>query len=205
MQTNLRIKSISNADGKSTVTDNITYVNPNLSDANAKLLAMKINALTLNAYETTERIDTRDLSTDSKIDYNVDLKTTSMNASTGASEVVVISTDINSVNLNVNALPSNNTIVVSLRGLTPYTAPYYSELTVTSAEGTVINRAANYWTDDTPTTSARRTWTLDLILGGTFVAGDSFSYTIKVNEDSTHNPYTRTLTYRFVEWSGGEG
>lgn len=61
MQTNLRIKSTSSFDGKSTVTDTISYVNPNLSDANAKLLAQRINALTKNSYKETDRIDTRNL------------------------------------------------------------------------------------------------------------------------------------------------
>lgn len=183
----------------------IPYVNPQATDSELIAFAQGLVDLTTQTYESTTLIDKRNLDTDSKADYNVDFKTARMNNSTGANEVVVISADTASVDLNVNALPSNNTIVVSLRGLTPYTAPYYEELTVNSAEGTVINRSSTYWTDDTPTTSARRTWTMDLILGGSFVAGDSFNYKIKVNGNSTYNAYERTLTCRFVEWTGGEG
>lgn len=204
MQTNLRIKSISNADGKSKVTDNITYVNPNLSDANAKLLAMKINALTLNAYDTTERIDTRDLDTDSKIDYSVVIQTAKLNTSTGANEFGTIADDVVNIDLNVTPFASGGNINVRLRGLNQFINPYYTEITVNSAEGTVENRAITYCTDSYQTSSMRLLWTMDLTLIGTFAAGDSFTVNIKVNEDSTHNPYTRTFTYRFVEWSGGE-
>ena len=205
MQTNLRIKSISNADGKSTVTDNITYVNPNLSDANAKLLAMKVNALTLNAYETTERIDTRDLDSDSKADYNAVISTTQMDASTGTNGFGAIANDASSVDINVAPYASGGTINVRLRNLTQFINPYYAEITVNSAEGTVENRMIGYCTDTFQTTNMRLLWTMDLTLVGTFAAGDSITVNIKVNEDSTHNAWERTLTYRFVEWSGGEG
>lgn len=204
MQTNLRIKSISNADGKTKVTDNITYVNPNLSDANAKLLAMKINDLTLNAYDTTERIDTRDLSTDSKLDYNAVISTTKIDASTGNNGFGAIGNDVTNVDLNVAPLASGGTINLRLRNLTQFINPYYAEITVNSAEGTVENRLISYCTDTFQTTNMRLLWTMDLTLVGTFAAGDSITVNIKVNEDSTHNPYTRTITYRFVEWSGGE-
>lgn len=206
MQTNLRIKSISNADGKSTVTDNITYVNPNLSDANAKLLAMKINALTLNAYDTTERIDTRDLDSDSKLDYSTSISTTKLNTSTGTNDFGAIADDVTSVNLNVTPLASGGTINVRLRNLTQFINPYYTEITVNSAEGTVENRMIGYCTDSFQTTNMRLLWTMDLTLIGTFAAGDSITVKIKVNEDSTHNAWERTLTYNLIEWtSGGEG
>ncbi len=44
------------ANGKK-VTNNITYVNPEITDANALILAQKISSLTTNTYESTERTD----------------------------------------------------------------------------------------------------------------------------------------------------
>lgn len=61
MPTKTTITINSTNDGKK-VTDNINYVNPNISDANALLLAQKINALTNNTYASTDRTDKRNLS-----------------------------------------------------------------------------------------------------------------------------------------------
>lgn len=211
MQTNLRIKSISNADGKTKVTDNITYVNPNLSDANAKLLAMKINALTLNAYDTTERIDTRDLDTDSKTDYEPQFQTSNLDSTTGE----------NVFNRNVPA--STNTFTLNLTpfiqteqgGTLPFryqggTEPLIQAeapvLTIITSNSNfmVEHRNTNYGTNQNPSVSARGLYQMDLNIYGDIVAGDSFTVTTNVNGDATHNPYERTVTYNFVQWSGGE-
>jgi len=60
-KTSLSIKSRSYADDKKTVTDNISYVNPNISNATALELAQRLNALTKNSYWTANRIDTTEL------------------------------------------------------------------------------------------------------------------------------------------------
>lgn len=60
-KTSLSIKSRSYADDKKTVTDNISYVNPNISNATALELAQRLNAFTKNSYQTTNRIDTTEL------------------------------------------------------------------------------------------------------------------------------------------------
>lgn len=61
MPTKTTISIISKNAQLKKVTDNINYVNPNISDAVALQLAQKINALTDNTYENTERTDKRDL------------------------------------------------------------------------------------------------------------------------------------------------
>lgn len=55
------ISIISKNDQLKKVTDNITYVNPNISNDVALQLAKKVNALTNNTYESTERTDVTEL------------------------------------------------------------------------------------------------------------------------------------------------
>lgn len=59
--TKLSIKSTNYADDKKTVTDTINYVNPNISNATALELAQRLNALTNNSYQRTEKIQTTEL------------------------------------------------------------------------------------------------------------------------------------------------
>lgn len=60
-QTNLTI-SATGPDNKK-VSNTISYVNPNLSNATALEFAKKINALTKNSYQSTEKVDRIDLDT----------------------------------------------------------------------------------------------------------------------------------------------
>lgn len=55
------ISIISKNDQLKKVTDNITYVNPNINNDVALQLAQKVNALTNNTYESTERTDVTEL------------------------------------------------------------------------------------------------------------------------------------------------
>ena len=64
MPTKTTLTINSTYDGKK-VTDNINYVNPNISDANALLFAQKINALTNNTYASADRTDKRELNSTS--------------------------------------------------------------------------------------------------------------------------------------------
>lgn len=59
--TKLTIKSRSYADDKKTVSNTINYVNPNISNQTALQLAQRINALTLNSYKSTDKIETTEL------------------------------------------------------------------------------------------------------------------------------------------------
>lgn len=64
--TKLSIKSTSYADEKKTVTDNINYVNPNISNNTAIELAQRLSALTKNSYKSTEKIETTELEADTR-------------------------------------------------------------------------------------------------------------------------------------------
>ncbi|MBR2775199.1 MAG: hypothetical protein IKD73_09470 [Selenomonadaceae bacterium] len=184
----------------------ITDINPQANDAHLKTWGQMVAGLSKDSYVKSDRVDKRNLDTDSKPDYNVIISTTKIDMSTGNNGFGAISNDASTVDINVTPYASGGTINLRLRNLTPYTAPYYTEITVNSAEGTVENRSILYCTDTFQTTNMRLLWTMDLTLIGTFAAGDSITVNIKVNEDSTHNAYTRTLTYNLVEWtSGGEG
>lgn len=114
-KTSLSIKSKSYADDTKTVTDNISYVNPNISNATALELAQRLNALTKNSYQTANRIDTTELTggktpititsilvANTNIDVvdnvaNVTLTTAQLN-SYGAFGVVVGGTFVSSMN-----------------------------------------------------------------------------------------------------------
>lgn len=58
-KTTITINALDANDKK--VTNNITYVNPDITDANAIILAQKISSLTTDTYVSTERTDTRTL------------------------------------------------------------------------------------------------------------------------------------------------
>ena len=60
MPTNTSLTINSTQDGKK-VTDKISYVNPNITDKQARLLAQTFNALSQNAYVSTDRTDTTNL------------------------------------------------------------------------------------------------------------------------------------------------
>ena len=186
MQTNLRIKSISNEDGKSTVTDNITYVNPNLSDANAKLLAMKINALTKNAYDTTERIDTRDLDTDSKTDRTLTL-------TLGGTYTFDLTQD--SIDIPLSAIDSTNK---TLSGSLTVPANDTSKLITSDLNNLSFQWSQITYRVDTTTTN---TFSWRFI----FSQSDTpFSASVKffLPNNNLYNAWEKLITINFV--SGGE-
>lgn len=192
MQTNLRIKSISNADGKSTVTDNITYVNPNLSDANAKLLAMKINALTLNAYDTTERIDTRDLDTDSKTDRTLTLKIQNAQTSTSAANVTLdLSQDTFDIPLSYIQTSSTSSGMSLGVPANETSRLFLSNLTGASLQWNQLNYNTTY-------TSFSWRFTYEQITEPFTV-----SFTLNLPNNNLYNAWEKSITINFV--NGGEG
>ena len=186
----------------------ITDINPQANDAHLKAWSQMVAGLSKDSYVKSDRVDKRNLDTDSKPDYNVTLQTYKVDQN-GVNNFGVIAADVTSIQLSTNSFTTGGNLLTRLRGLTPYTAPYYSQITVNSAEGSVVNRQIVYCTDDYITMNMRNAWLIDLTLEGTFVAGDSFTVTFNVLGDDTHNPYERTITFTFVEWTspeeGGEG
>lgn len=85
--TKLTIKSTSYADDKKTVSNTINYVNPNLDNSTALELAQRMNALTLNTYKSTDKIETIELdSIIPKADRT--LSSISIRASSGSISIV---------------------------------------------------------------------------------------------------------------------
>lgn len=191
MQTNLRIKSISNADDKTKVIDNITYVNPNLSDANAKLLAMKINALTKNAYDTTERIDTRDLDTDSKTDRTLTLKIQDAQTSTTANVPLDLSQD--TFDIPLSYIQTSNTSTAMTLGVP---ADDTSKLFLSNLTG-----ASLQWNQLTYITSyTGYSWRFNY---EQITEPFTVSFTLALPNNNLYNAWEKSITINFV--SGGEG
>ena len=163
-----------------------------------------VAGLSKDSYVKSDRVDKRNLDTDSKIDYSVSIQTHKLNTSSGANEFSSIANDVSSVDFNASNISS---ISFRLRGLTPYDAPYFN-FTLDSASGSVSYRALMYCTEEYQTSSMRLMWVTDIVLSNIAV-GDSLTVKVNVNGDATHNPYERTMTYNFVEWTapeeGGEG
>lgn len=191
MQTNLRIKSISNADDKTKVIDNITYVNPNLSDANAKLLAMKINALTKNAYDTTERIDTRDLDTDSKTDRTLTLKI--QNTQTGTTANVPLDLSQDTFNIPLNYIQTSNLSTAMSLGVPANDTSrlFISDLTGASLQWTQITYSTAY-------TSYSWRCVYEQI-----TEPFTMSFKLTLPDNNLYNAWEKSITINFV--SGGEG
>lgn len=118
--TKLSVKSASYLDDKKTVTNTINYINPNLSDEKALELGQRMNALTLNTYKSTSKIETTELDTSTKYPYPI----TSMDyVQYNPTAYPNINLENPAINLSTSRLNSSNTFLIRI--ITPFlgTAP----------------------------------------------------------------------------------
>lgn len=196
--TKLSIKSRSYADDKKTVTDNINYVNPTISNGTAIELAQRLNALTKNSYKSTEKIDTTELDTLTP-ERSIVISTTHWDNAQNANVVTPISNTSNEVTAKVTSADSAFTIAVRLTNmtLTGNYAPYWRDVTCSDSTVQVNFPRLSYYTEDFATASLQKVWGMDLEAKPTKPC--TITGTICIPPSDDYDGYERTLTYTLEE------
>jgi len=186
----------------------IPYINPQATDSELIAFAQGLVDLTTQDYQNTTVVTKRELETESKTDYSVQLQTNRYNPTTGEQPIGYFGEDTNELNLNITPFQStsNPTIYFRLKGLSQTEAPVLTITTSNSNFG-IEHRSTNYGTQLNTQAGMRGLYLMDLniVNANNIVAGDFFTVKVNVRGDDTYNPYKRTITFRFVEWTGGEG
>lgn len=195
--TKLSIKSRSYADDKKTVTDNINYVNPTISNGTAIELAQHINALTKNSYQSTEKIDTTELDTLTP-QRSIVIAATHWESAQNANVVTGIGT-ANELTAKVTSADSAFNIAVRLTDmlLTGNYAPYWRDVTCSDDTVKVGFPRLSYYTEDYATAGLHKNWGMDLEVKPTKPC--TITGTICIPPSDDYDGYERTLTYTLEE------
>lgn len=197
MSTNVKlsIKSSNYYDDKKTVTDTINYVNPNLDNSKALELAQRLNALTLNSYRSTNKIETTEL--DSIIPKGA--RTLNIVYITKGGQGLQLDTSNPTITFtNQTAYIVNNQTIINLRITTPYdgTAPVIQNLQNTASTTWQLS-SIQYGFQGSGSTLLRNLWNITII-SDEFTA-DTVTFTIHFDETATTAAYDLPITVIFTE------
>lgn len=198
MSTNTKLSIKSKDPYNKNVTDTINYVNPNISRNTALELAQKINALTNNSYQQTEKIETTEL--DSMIP-KAQRPITAFKFQRGNVYEEVPADGI--INIAASAITNNS---IRFQITTPYdgTAPMIQDYTDTpvNPQATVTQLSSITWTGPAGLNDRRNLWQIQYQcdLNSTIaITPRSISFTVAFIETEQYESLARAITLNVTE------
>lgn len=196
MQTNLKITS-KNMDTDKTVTNTVSYVNPNLDDTKAKELAQRLANFSTDSYVKTDRIDTKNLDTETK--YQRALTVLQYQSGNNTFTNVPEGNTINITKSQIYASSAGATFALRFRTQEQEVFPVVE---MASSIETTIKRTTETFTNPDVSWSNANTWLITTIADGVTaqdIQPQTISATITLPATDNYEEFSFTVNWVITE------